>query len=228
MYIIKNKISLLKIAFVIVSCLELVFEYYENITFVFIAKALLLPTLIALYIVTSSRISTLYLLVLLLNYGANVFYISSDIKYIILAASFLILSRTLLFIKIYKMVKLQKSLPIVIGSMPFLILFLLLLNLVYESIPSEAFYMSLAQIILIAALGGISLANFVLKNDELSGYLLGSILFFSISLFVIGVKFYYIDLTILKSISMLFFIIAHYVLYKFVLLNEIREIENKG
>lgn len=222
----KNISFIFTIFFWLIAILELLSEFYENKTCIIITKGILLPILIVIYLINSKVKSSLYTLALILNFGANIFFVFYDLKYIILASLFLILSRTLLVIKIHKIVKLPSLIPALIGSLPFLILFLILLNLVYENIPFESFCMSLAQVALITVLGGFSLGNYIIKNDDLSGYLLTSTLFFAVSLFIIGIKFYYLDINLLKPLSMLFFIVAHYVLYQFILLCEKKEAKN--
>lgn len=92
--------------------------------------------------------------------------------------------------------------------------------MVYETMDFFALTLCVLQSIFMTIMGGFALGNYILKNDEAAKMLLMSTLFFAINLFVLGVKFYYLDLSFLKPIAMGFFVIGHFILYQFVILSE--------
>jgi hypothetical protein len=110
--------------------------------------------------------------------------------------------------------------PIVLGSIPFLFLFLSLISVIYENITLGQMYLIIAQSLLMSLFGGFSLGNYIIKNNISSKFLMISSLFFGINLFILGVKFYFIDLVFLKPISMIFFILGQYTFYYFMILKE--------
>ena len=214
----KNKIiKVLKILFFVISIIEIYFEYYKNDVGIWLFKPLIMPVLIVLYCLSSSGKSLLYVLALLLNWAANIFFISYDERIVFFGSILFLCYRFLILFKIFKEIKDIKIVPAVLGGIPFLFLFLSLINMVYSDIYGLVFFNTLMQSLLMTILGGFALSNFVLKNDETSKLLLMSSLFFAINLFVLGVKYYFLDMLFLKPLSMLFFILAQYILYLFII-----------
>lgn len=214
--IIKN----FKIAFFLFSFIEIYVEFTENRLFQWFTKPFLIPLLVLLYIFSSQQKSSLYIIALLFNWLANILFISSEAKFIATASVFFLIHRVLIIVKIFKDEKSLGLVPIVLGGIPFLFLFLSLINIVYESIEISQFYLILVQTLLMTILGGFSLGNYIIKNTISSKMLMISSLFFGVNLFILGVKIYYIDLTFLKPMSMIFFVLGHYVFYSFMILNE--------
>ena len=98
--------------------------------------------------------------------------------------------------------------------------FLYLIYLIFNNTTTITFLILIFQSLLMTILGGYALGNYVMKNNYSSKMLMLSSICFGINLFVLGVKFYYLDLTFLKPISMVFFIGGHLAFLKFVLLSE--------
>lgn len=69
-------------------------------------------------------------------------------------------------------------------------------------------------------MGGMSLGNYIMRNDKISKFLLISALFYAFNILFLGIKFYYIDLSFLKPLAMVFFILGHYSLLQFILLSD--------
>ncbi|MEC4003803.1 hypothetical protein OX283_003980 [Flavobacterium sp. SUN052] len=210
----------LSVVFFLVSFIEIFAEYKMNFRLQWITKPFLIPILATLYLITSNSKSQLYLIALLFNWLANIFFISVEFKFLFIASACFLIFRLLIVVKIFKDEKSLGIFPIILGAIPFLFLFLSLINLVYKNINGVELYLVICQTILMTLFGGFSLANFIIKNTLPSKFLLISSLFFGINLFVLGVKYYYIDFTFLKPIAMTFFILGHFVFYKFLVLNE--------
>ncbi len=221
----KQLLQFFKILFFTITIAELYYEYVDSIEFISILKPLLIPILISTYWIFSEKKSILYVFSLSLSWIANVLFISKDFNIISLAATFFILHRAFIIYKIYLVVKPVKWRIILLASIPFLFLFLCLINIVFVKLEGQLFYITLIQSLLMSLFGGFALSNYVMKNDESSKLLLVSSIFFTLNLFALGIKLYFYDLTILKAISMLFFISGHYVLYQFIIKSEKEEIK---
>lgn len=215
----ERKALVLTIVYFLFSLLEIYAEFFKNSLIQWLTKPFLIPVLIVLYSITSKKVSKLYCTALLLNWIANLLFVSSDFKLMFLASICFLFYRTLIVVKIFKMEKLNLF-PIVLGSIPFLFLFLSVISMIYENIDGGQYALILFQVVLMTFFGGFSLGNYVIKNTVSSKVLLISSLFFGINLFVLGIKFYYIDLNFLKPISMIFFVLGHYTFYHFMILNE--------
>lgn len=215
---------ILTIAFFLFSFVEVFAEFKMYVKLQWITKPFLIPILITLYLFTSQKKSSLYLIALGFNWLANMLFISMQRDYLILASICFLIHRLFIIIKIFKDERSLGFFPIILGSVPFLFLFLSLINLVYDNINESEFLLISCQVVLMSLFGGFSLANYSIKYTFPSKFLLISSLFFGINVFILGVKFYYIDFTFLKPLSMIFFILGQYVFYYFMILNEKKQI----
>ena len=206
--------------FSLFSLIEIYAEFIENNSLQYFSKPFILPALAAFYWLSTKKQSSLYLAALLFNWVANILFVTINFKLLLVASVLFLLHSILILIKIFKEEKELSFVPIALGSIPFLFLFLSLINLVYESIFGGQFYLILFQVVLMTLLGGYSLANFIIKNTISSKILMISSLFFGVNLFILGIKYYYIDFSFLKPISMIFFILGHYTLCYFMILRE--------
>ncbi|MBY0486920.1 MAG: hypothetical protein K2P85_07040 [Flavobacteriaceae bacterium] len=160
----------------------------------------------------------MYIVALLLNWLANIFFLFSDVNFLIVASMLFMFHRLLVLIKIFKEEKNIGIVAFLLGIIPFLFLFLSLINIIFDTIQKNQFILIVMQCILMSILGGLSLGSYFMKNNLSSRFLLISSLFFGINLFVLGVKFYFLDLRFLKPISMVFFVFGQYLFYKYMLL----------
>ncbi|WP_395054142.1 hypothetical protein [Flavobacterium sp.] len=223
----KQLLQFLKVSFFTIVLIELYFEYFDNIEFISLLKPLLIPIIIIMYWGFSEKKSIIYVFSLSLSWIANVLFISKDVNIISLAALFFILHRVFIIYKIYLVVKPIKWFSILLASIPFLFLFLCLINVVFIKLEGKLFYITLTQSLLMSLYGGFALSNYIMKNDQSSKLLLVSSIFFTLNLFALGIKLYFIDLSFLKPISMLFFILGQYILYLFMINSEKEEIKQQ-
>jgi len=214
----KSIVLLLKILFFSISFQEIVSEYFKNGTLLWFTKPLIIPLLILLYLTTSKKYSYLYISALLLNWLANIMFLFSDFHFLIVASILFMFHRFLILIKIFKEEKSIGLVPFLLGTVPFLFLFLSLINMIFDTIQKNQLILIVMQCILMSILGGLSLGSYFIKNNLPSRFLLISSLFFGINLFVLGVKFYFLDLPFLKPMSMVFFVFGQYIFYQYMLL----------
>jgi hypothetical protein len=208
------------LTFFVASFIEVYAEYIKNISLQWCIKPTLIPILIVLYLFTSKKVSTLYIIALFFNWIANLFFISSELNIMLIASLSFLLYRVFIIIKIFKDDNTLGIMPITLGSIPFMFMFLILINIVYENINCGQFFLMLLQVILMTLVGGFSLAKFIIKNDLSSKLLLISSLFFGINLIILGVKFYVFNYVFLKPMSMVFFILGQFIFFQYIILNE--------
>lgn len=215
-----NSVATVKLAFFLFSLVEVFAEFFNNIKLQWLTKPFLMPVLMILYVISSSKISRIYIVALFFNWCANMLFITTQMRYIAIASSCFLIYRILIIIKVLRDEKSLGKFPVILGSIPFSFLFLSLINIIYENITGGQFYLIIFQSVLMSILGGFSLANFIIKNTLSSKLLLTSSLFFGVNLFILAVKFYYIDLVFLKPFSMIFFVFGHYLFYQFMIRND--------
>lgn len=216
----RRSVNIINSTFFLFSLVEIYAEFTENINLQWFTKPFLIPLLIVLYYFSSNIKSKLYISALFFSWLANMFFMSIELKFMILASTSFLIHRILIIIKIFKDEKSLDVIPVVLGGIPFLFFFLSLINMVYENISGRQYYLILFQTFLMTILGGFSLGNYIIKNTIYSKILLISSLFFAINLFILGIKIYYIDLIFLKPMSMIFFVMGHYTLCYFTILKE--------
>ena len=213
-------ITFLNCAFLLFSLFEIYAEFSGHINLQFLTKPLLIPIIISLYYYSSSVKSKLYLLSLFFSWLANLFFMSIESKFIMIAALSFLINRILIIVEIFKSEKSLGLIPVVLGGIPFLFFFLSLISMVYENIAGGQYYLIVFQTVLMTILGGFSLGNYIINHSISSKMLLISTLFFGVNLFILGIKIYYIDLSFLKPMSMIFFVIGHYMFYIYMILKE--------
>jgi hypothetical protein len=126
-----NKVGLESIliqVFILFSIIEIVAEFFDNQIIATIFKPLLLPILLWIYLLSSQKASKIYCIALVLNWFANIFFISKDVDFITIASLLFMLSRIFILIKVYHEVKFPSFFPLIIGTIPFLFLFTYLLK----------------------------------------------------------------------------------------------------
>lgn len=223
LFALKNKSSLrlyITITFFLASFIEIYAEYIKSISLQWCIKPTLIPILIVLYLFTSKKVSILYIIALFFNWIANLFFISPELNIMLIASLSFLLYRAFIVIKIFKDDNTLGIMPITLGSIPFMFMFLILINIVYENINCGQFFLMLFQVILMTLVGGFSLAKFIIKSDLSSKFLLISSLFFGINLIILGVKFYVFDYAFLKPMSMVFFVLGQFIFFQYIILNE--------
>lgn len=213
-----NKVLLF--IFVTVSVFEIVAEFMQNIFLMSILKPIILPLLLGIYLINSINKSFLYIVAIFINWIANILFLSEHSHYISLAAIFFIFSRLFVVAKVYMEIKLPILFPFMIGTIPFLFLFVYLNFLIFQEIDFQTFVVTIIHSIIMSIMGGMSLGNYIMRNDKISKFLLISALFYAFNILFLGIKFYYIDLSFLKPLAMVFFILGHYSLLQFILLSD--------
>lgn len=216
----KDILKIVTLSFFGLAAIEIIGEFLYSDFLISLTKPLLLPLLLFLYWYDSSKVSKFYIVALLLNWCANVLFLSVVSEVIFVATILFMLSRFFIFITIFEKLRSLNFVPILIGSIPFLFLFTYLINLIYEEVFGYTMIVVLLQSLFMSVIGGFALGNYVMKNDEVSKYLLVGSLFFALNIFALGVKYYYLDLGFLKPVSMIFFLAGHFIFLRFMIISE--------
>ncbi|MEN9335269.1 MAG: hypothetical protein RLZZ500_256 [Bacteroidota bacterium] len=217
-----DKKSLLIYLIFLISTLEVIAEYFENVTLIWWTKPLILPILLWYYLQRTTKFLPLYGGALVVNWLANIAFILPSQWTTFCALLLFVLHRIIILVQIGRNEN-QRGVgivPVLLGSAPFMILFLSVINLSYTEIGESDLYIILFQSILMSIFGGLSFGSFYLIGDKSSKMLFMSALYFALNLFVLGVKMYYLDLLILKPLSMVFFVLGHFFLVKYMLFVE--------
>lgn len=209
----------LTVIFFTVSLVEIIAEYYRAVALIYTVKPMILLILAFLYWRTSQKLSWIYLCALLFGWLANLFFISQDFRDIFIGALLFFVYRALSIYIVIKHIKLPGIFPIVVGCVPFLFIYMYLVNLTYDAI-GEGLVIFIIQCVLISFLGGLSVGNYILRSNRASTMLLMSTLFFAITQFIFVIRLYYVNVNIFQPLAMTLFVVGQYMFYKFMIFSE--------
>ena len=187
---------------------------YKQILIVF--KPTLIPTLIALYIFTSSKRNLIYIIALGFGLLSNVLLLSDAPEFKVYAIVAFMLFRILSIVLVVRLVDRILWLPFVVATLPFLFIFSCLINLTLTP-ESPSFYPTIVNGLLIAALAGIALSNYVMNDNKANSWLAISTLLFIVLVFLFMIQNFYLANIAFKPMSAFIFAFAHYTYYRFVL-----------
>lgn len=218
------EINILILLFFVTTFAEVIAEFFSNSLFIYLLKSLLSPILILIYW-KSSKIRNMYFIVaLLFVMMSNLFFVSKDFISLLIGSIFFLFYRILIIYLVIKIVRIKNYLPVLLGSIPFGIIFLYVTSLTIDELGSEL-YIYIIQVIFMSFLGGFSLANYVIDNSKMNYWLFISCILFAVTHFILILKTYYLPIDIFQPIVMLIYGFAQFSMYKFIILSEKREIK---
>ena len=220
----EHRMEMLLTAFYfVVSFIEIAAEYFKSVMVIYTVKPFILLILAYLYWKTSQKVSPMYIGALLFSWLANLFFISHDFRDIFIGALLFFFYRILTIYIVMKHIKLPGIFPIVVGCVPFLFIYMYLVNLTYDAI-GEGLVIFVTQCILISFLGGLSVGNYILRSNKASTMLLMSTMFFAVTQFIFVIRLYYVNVNIFQPLAMALFVIGQYMFYKFMILSEDKKV----
>lgn len=203
------------------ALLEVTAEYFRNTTFIWASKPLLMPVLALLYFLTSREKSILFLLAVTATWGANIFFISPRFDCIITGTVLFTTYRILCIILVLQRVKLPGAFPLLVGCLPFLFLYLFVVNMTYDEL-EEGFWLFILQGVFMVVYGGLSLGYYMFNPSKCSTYLLISSLFFTFTQFLFVIRLFYLQSVIFQPLAMILYVGAQYLFYRFMICKEDR------
>lgn len=202
-----------------VSAVEVVAEYYYDVPLIWSTKPFMIPLLAVMYWLSSKRTDFIFLLALLCSWIANMFFISRSLDSITIGAYVFLGYRILIIYVVMRLMKFPGILPVILGSLPFVFIYLYVINVTWDTI-GDGLYMFIIQGIFICWLGGLSVGNYVLKSNKGNTLLLISTMMFAFTQFIFVIRLFYVNLNVFQPIAMALFAIGQYILCKFVLIAE--------
>lgn len=211
--------KILLLLFFTIGLAEVIAELFANITFIYILKPLLIPTLAITYWKKSKQRSYHFMMAMFFAFLANIFFIRTDFNSIMAGAFFYLLYRIIVIYMVVKIVGIGNYLPIFLGSIPFLTVFSYIGCLTIDEL-GNALFIYIIQVLIMSFLGGFSVANYMIDDNRTNFWLFLSSLLFSIIQIILILKIYYISVFIFQPMAMVLYIFAQYALYKFMILSE--------
>lgn len=224
-----NLVKVITTCFFAVAIVEVISELFAYKPFLFIFKPLISILLIVLYWYTSSQRNILFFMAILFSLITNVLFIPNTEKLLFVGLLFFFFQRMITIYYIARLLKLKDYIPVAIAAIPFLFIFFYLLCISKVS-PTSNYFILLIQNILISIIGGITISNYVMNNNNKRNTFL--FIFGLLALtqyFIVFIEKYYLanlSPVIFRPIAMILNTTVYYMFYRFVLETEAQNIEN--
>ncbi len=210
--------KILTVAYFVIAISEIMAEFFGYTPAILALKPAMPITLMVLYWFASERRHLLFFLAMLFSSITNLLFIPNDPAMLYLGLIAFTIHRIFILTFILKLVKIEDYIPLVIATMPFLLVFFYMLA--SSDVPQNTFVIMCIQNVLISLLGGIALSNYVMADNRKNSWLLiCGLLFVALQFIVFIEKYYlaYLSPVILRPVAMGLNAFAFYTFYEFVM-----------
>ena len=214
-----NKVKVLTGILLLVALIEVIAEYFRFLPLVYIFKPLISIVLMTLYWYSSPIKDFLFFLTIATSLITNVLFIPNDLNLIFIGLIVFGFHRLINIFYIIKVMKTKDFIPVILASVPFLIIFFYIF-FDTDLLTKEVYYIMIIHNSLISLLGGIALSHYIMNDSSRSSWLLICVLSFVTLHFIIFIEKFYIQLQIFRAIAMSLNAFAYYAFYKFILIIE--------
>lgn len=214
-----DKVKVFTRVLLIVALTEVIAEYFRYLPLIYIFKPLISIVLMLLYWHSSPKRDILFFLTITTSLITNVLFIPNDLKLIFIGLIVFGFHRLINIFYILKVMKTKDFIPVILASVPFLIIFFYIF-FDTDLLSKEVYYIMIVHNSLISLLGGIALSHYIMNDSSRSSWLLICVLSFVTLHFIIFIEKFYIQLQIFRPIAMSLNAFAYYAFYKFILIIE--------
>jgi hypothetical protein len=193
-----------------------VFKLREILVFF---KPFLIPTLGVLYYMTSTTRNLWYTVSLIFAVASNIFLLSMRQEYVMFGLAAFMIFRIISIIIVIKASDRIVWLPLILATIPYLLIFSLLTSLI-EDLTFSRLYLSIINGLTISFFSGMALSNYVMVDKKQYLWLLISSLFFMALAFIFIFQKYYVANPVFPPLSAIIFVMAHYFFYLYMIESE--------
>ena len=219
-----NKLKIASALFLVVSIVY-VFGIIFEISSLFLLKPFILLLLISMYLVSTSNLNYTYILALCFSLLGDVILMFSGELYFIIGLLFFLVAH-LFFIRIVlKRLNKTSLKTVVFSSLPFVIVYMLLLFFLKEFLSSMLIPVIIYGFV-ISTFGSVALmVYFNNKTNESILMLIGAIVFV-LSDSILAINKFYFSAIYFEVLVMITYIMAQYLIYKSMVLNQLNTRRN--
>lgn len=208
-----NKIKIAFIVFLIVSLLDVVGIVFEIPLLIHTFKPLIIPSLLVVYVFSVRKRNNTYIAALIFSFlGDSFLMYEGDLYFMIGLISFLI-AHILFIIIVLKRIQNPKMATVVVSSLPFLVLFVGLLGVLYNSL-DELLIPVIIYGLTISLFGTVSLIDYLNKQCNSSLLMLIGASIFIVSDSILAINKFYVATKVFAILVMITYIIAQYFIFK--------------
>jgi len=214
-----NKIIPL-IAFVLFSLIDFYGIYLEKQLMVNFAKPMLMITLFWYYYSNTKQLNKYFVLGLFFSFLGDLLLLGTGEVYFIFGLLFFLIAHVFYIIMVLRLIPARKPKNFIMASVPFLLLFLILMNILFAGLGS----MKIPVIIYamtISFFGIVSLLLYLETKTKISLILLVGVLLFISSDTILALNLFYKTQSFYPLLIMMSYVLAQYLICRLVLkLNE--------
>jgi len=210
--------TLALVVFVIVCILDFLGIYFEKITVLYIVKPLLMVTLFWYYYLNSKILNKFFVTGLFFSFLGDVFLLGTGELYFILGLLSFLLAHVFYIVMVLKLLKKPQVSQILIASIPYLLVFMALINVLYSGLGAMKIPV-IVYAVTISVFGTTSLILFLQNTTKTTFFLVLGVLVFIASDAILAINMFYKKQSFCPLLIMGTYVIAQYLICKFVILN---------
>lgn len=213
----KNQVGF--VIFLLVSLADIVGIAFNIPVLILIFKPLIIPSLLLLYVFSVQKRNKTYIMALIFSFFGDVFLLSSEeINFMAGLGSFLIAH--ILFIKIVlKRIQTTKASTIVIAIIPYFLLLVGLLKVLYSSL-NELLIPVIIYGITISLFGVVALIDFLNSKSKQAYLMLVGSTFFIVSDSFLAINKFYLTNKLFAVTVMITYVVAQFFIFKSMVVEE--------
>lgn len=210
-----NKIFPL-IAFILFCLIDFLGIYLEKQMMINFAKPMLMVTLFWYYYSNSKTLNKHFVLGLFFSFLGDVLLLGTGELYFILGLVFFLIAHVFYIIMVLKIIKKVTLKELIISSVPFITLFIVLMNVLYDGLGTLRIPV-IVYAITISSFGVVSLILFFQSKTKNSLLLVIGVLIFILSDTVLALNLFHKKQLFYPLMIMMTYVLAQYLICRFVL-----------
>jgi hypothetical protein len=176
-----------------------------------------MPVLVLMYVKSETKMNRYFLFSVFFIWVANICFINAGKTMFIAGAFNTFISKLFVLLLLIKKFKFPKSMPFIIGTLPFLMLSVTVLELINDSL-GAAYFFYIINGVLVITIGGLVMANYFIHSSRVNTYVLISVIIATFMQFLVAIDFYYVSIKIFRPIIIITYSASQYIFYQSVLM----------
>jgi uncharacterized membrane protein YhhN len=210
-----NKILPL-IAFMLFCLIDFFGIYLDKQMMVNFAKPMLMITLFWYYYSNAKKLNKYFVLGLFFSFLGDILLLGVGAMYFVFGLLFFLIAHVFYIIMVLKIIQITKPKEFIIASVPFLLLFLVLMNVLYAGLGAIKIPV-IIYAITISFFGIVSLILYLQAKTKISMLLLVGVLTFITSDTILALNLFYKKQSFYPLLIMMTYVLAQYLICRFVL-----------
>lgn len=203
-------------AFMLFCLIDFFGIYLDKQMMVNFAKPMLMITLFWYYYSNAKKLNKYFVLGLFFSFLGDILLLGTGEMYFVFGLLFFLIAHVFYIIIVLKIIQITKPKEFIIASVPFLLLFLVLMNVLYAGLGAIKIPV-IIYAITISFFGIVSLILYLQAKTKISMLLLVGVLTFITSDTILALNLFYKKQSFYPLLIMMTYVLAQYLICRFVL-----------